>query len=156
MGGFFFLLSFFVLVRWRSYLDHKLWIQAHVQPILTRDLQLADEALLLMGRLGGKGYYTACVCFKDKRGESAKWSWDDLGYTALWRWPSVWLEGTEAQWVQDTHKLRTPGNHWAKSCRQTRVSRASWLSSISLQESLFSLWTSHLCRYAWRLREKPL
>lgn len=72
MEGFFFLLSFFVLVRWRSYLDHELWIQAHVQPILTRDLQLADEALLLMGRLGGKGDYTACVCFKDKRGESAK------------------------------------------------------------------------------------
>ena len=42
-----------------SYLDHELGIQAHLQPILTRDLQSADEAfydLLPMGRLGEEGF----------------------------------------------------------------------------------------------------
>lgn len=58
MGGFFFdFLSLFWLGG-GSYLDHELGIPAHLQPILTRDLQSADEAfnaLLLMGRLGGEG-----------------------------------------------------------------------------------------------------
>lgn len=58
MGGFFFdFLSLFWLGG-GSFLDHELGIQAHLQPILTWDLQSADEAfydLLLMGRLGGEG-----------------------------------------------------------------------------------------------------
>lgn len=58
MGGFFFdVLSLFWLSG-GSYLDHELGIPAHLQPILTRDLQSADEAfnaLLLMGRRGGEG-----------------------------------------------------------------------------------------------------
>lgn len=64
MGGFF--LTFF-LCFWLgggSYLDHELRIPAHLQPILTQDLQSADEAfyaLLLMGRLGGEGVIY-CLC----------------------------------------------------------------------------------------------
>lgn len=80
-GGF--LLSFFVLVRWRSYLDHKLWVQAHLQPILTQNLQSADEAfyaLLLMGKLGGEGVIPPVFVLRIR---------EESLLTDLWRWSPV-------------------------------------------------------------------